>query len=394
MRFLVISFYYQPDLSAGSFRTTATIRKLKALLPPGSDIDVVTTLPNRYKSFSAAAPELENEPGLNIRRFRLPAHCSGMLDQSRAYLTFSRQVMRYVKQRDYDLVFATSSRLMTAVLAAWVAKNKGAILYLDIRDLFVDTINDVLPKHFAKPTKLIFAKLERWSVQKAARINLVSEGFRDYFMSRYPESALSCFTNGIDDEFIAAAPGYSAQPSTGGPMTVLYAGNIGEGQGLHVILPRLAQLMEGALEFKVIGDGGCKEALIKALKDNGISNVELFPPTERSALIQAYQSADVLFLHLNNYDAFNKVLPSKIFEYAAMGKPIWAGLAGYSAEFVNSEIENSAIFPPCDAEEAMRVLERLEFKTAPRTDFIDKYARKNIAKAMASEILKLAKQGR
>jgi len=31
--------------------------------------------------------------------------------------------------------------------------------------------------------------------------------------------------------------------------------------------------------------------------------------------------ADVLFLHLNAYKAFEKVLPSKIFEYAATGRP-------------------------------------------------------------------------
>ena len=72
----------------------------------------------------------------------------------------------------------------------------------------------------------------------------------------------------------------------------------------------------------------------------------LLQPVKRDELIEIYQSADVLFLHLNDFDAFKKVLPSKIFEYAATGKPIWAGVAGYAAEFITSKIENSAVFFP------------------------------------------------
>ena len=110
----------------------------------------------------------------------------------------------------------------------------------------------------------------------------------------------------------------------------------------------------------------------------------------RDRLIEAYQAANVLFLHLNDYDAFKKVLPSKLFEYAAIGKPIWAGIAGYPAEFVRSEIINSAVFSPCDADQATQVFESLEMNLTPRVDFIEKYARRNIAKGMAKEILETA----
>ena len=51
-------------------------------------------------------------------------------------------------------------------------------------------------------------------------------------------------------------------------------------------------------------------------------------------LIKKYQEADILFLHLNNYKAFLKVLPSKIFEYSATHKPICAGVSGHSKEFL------------------------------------------------------------
>ena len=99
---------------------------------------------------------------------------------------------------------------------------------------------------------------------------------------------------------------------------MLYAGNIGEGQGLHKILPALAKKMKKHINYKVIGDGGRKEALLQALAEEGVTNVELLPPINRDHLIEAYQAANVLFLHLNDYDAFKKVLPSKLFEYASL----------------------------------------------------------------------------
>lgn len=393
MNILVLSFYFQPDLCAGSFRTTSLVKEFESILPAGSHIDIVTTLPNRYSTFSADAPELESRSGLEIRRIALPPHQSGMVDQSKAFLSFSRQASKHVAYREYDLVFATSSRLMTAVLGAWIAGKKQAPLYLDIRDIFVDTIKDVLPSHLALVAKPVFSLLERWAVKRAVRINLVSKGFAGYFSFRYPKKEFSYFTNGIDDEFITAALDAPTEASANSPLTVLYAGNIGEGQGLHAILPALAKKMEGRLHFKVIGDGGRKEALAQALAEEGVTNVELLPPIKRDSLIEAYKAADVLFLHLNDYDAFKKVLPSKLFEYAAIGKPIWAGIAGYSAEFVRSEILNSAVFPPCDAEQAMQVFENLVLSVTPRADFVEKYARQNIAKGMAKEIVNSAERG-
>lgn len=391
MKVLILSFYFHPDLSAGSFRSSALVKALECQLPRGSQIDVVTTLPNRYPTFTVDAPELERRGGIEIRRIALPSHKSGMVDQSNSFLAFSRQVIRHVEQRRYDLVFATSSRLMTAVLGAWIASRKGALLYLDIRDIFVETINDVLPKYLAFSVKPVFALLERLAVNRAVRVNLVSRGFADYFSIRYPNMRFSYYTNGIDEEFIAAASEIDCTEKAGcAPLQVVYAGNIGEGQGLHAILPALANRMGERLHFKVIGDGGRKEALRSALSAAGAKNVELLPPMKRDALIEVYRRADILFLHLNDYAAFSRVLPSKLFEYAAMGKPIWAGVAGYAAKFVRTEIANAAVFSPCNAAEAELVFSSLELRDRVRVDFIEKYARGNLSASMAEEIIEVA----
>ncbi|NVK36717.1 MAG: glycosyltransferase family 4 protein [Gammaproteobacteria bacterium] len=386
MRILFLSFYYQPDLSAGSFRNKALIESLKNQLPTGSVVDVLTTLPSRYASFSVDAPQYEESDGIRIHRIELPDHNSGMLDQSRAFISYAKEVIRFTGAKDYDLVYASSSRLMTAALGSFIARKKRLPLYLDIRDIFVDTIKDVLPSKLVWVFKPIFSIIERWSVKRAHKINLVSGGFREYFELRYPDKHFSYFTNGIDDEFIEAQPEIDAVSASGVP-EVVYAGNFGEGQGLHSIIPQLAKHFEGQLMFKLLGDGGRKSQLESALRDHNVTNVELLSPVNRSSLIEIYRKADILFLHLNNYDAFLKVLPSKIFEYAAVGKPIWAGVSGFSAKFLQDNVSNSAVFHPCDVKQAINSFNKLSLVTSPRVEFVKTFSRKTIMDDMATDIL-------
>jgi hypothetical protein len=390
LRLLVLSFYFRPDLSAGSFRTSALVDSLLAVLPADASIDVITTAPNRYNTFTQEVPEIETLGALKIRRIRLRAHRSDLWGQSRAFLHFAWCANRYATNASYDTVFATSSRLMTAALGAWIARRKCARLYLDIRDIFVDTIGDVFPK-ITGVLRPPLSALERWTMRRADRINLVSRGFEGYFRSRYPDRSYSWFSNGIDDEFLRVDWSAKQVANAHWPLLVVYAGNIGEGQGLHVILPELARRLAGRVQFRVIGDGGCRQRLLDLLRQAAVHNVEVIPPMPRPALIEAYMSADILFMHLNAHAAFEKVLPSKIFEYAATGKPIWAGVAGHAAGFIAAEVPNAAVFAPCNVSQAIERLDSLILQYEPRRDFVERYARRNIAKAMADDILELAR---
>lgn len=402
MKILLLSFYFEPDLSAGSFRNTALVRSLLELLPEGSEIHLVTTLPNRYSGFTVEAPEDEVAPCLAIKRVRLPAHKSGMVDQSRAFATYARQVTKFAKGNSYDLIFASSSRLMTAVLGAWLARRQNVPLYLDIRDIFVDTIKDVLPRKLTWLMEPMFAALEHWTISSADRLNVVSAGFLPYFEARYPNVPKVVFTNGIDNEFLDVAasidgeddPCRSDDDSSNGvvfeeTIEVLYAGNMGEGQGLHNIVPALAKRLEGRVRFRLIGGGGRLSQLEQSLSEADVNNVFLEPPVGRAELIRAYQKADVLFLHLNDYDAFRKVLPSKLFEYGALGKPIWAGVAGYAASFVAENLDNAEVFCPCDVDAAMAAFKKLRIENRPRSSFVRRYSRKAIMDQMAGDLVSL-----
>jgi glycosyltransferase involved in cell wall biosynthesis len=387
MKLLIVSFYFRPDLSAGSFRIAALVDALLAARPD-VEIDVVTTLPNRYRSFSGEAPEVEQAPRLTVRRIALPSHKSGMADQARAFVSFARAARQHASGKHYNAVFASSSRLMTAALGAHLARGLNAPLYLDIRDIFVDTMKDVLPR-FAFALTPLFGWIERRTIHRAQRVNLVSRGFGSYFEPRYPGTRFSWFTNGVDDEFISAHQPHASRTHDQ-PLRVLYAGNIGEGQGLHIILPDLARRLADRASFRILGDGGRCGALRQALDAAGVRNVEIHPPVGRPQLIQEYAAADVLFLHLNDYPAFHRVLPSKLFEYAATEKPVWAGMAGHAAAFAAAEIDNVALFAPGDAVAAVAAFDTLRIAPTDRSAFVAKYARATIMRAMAMDILAAA----
>lgn len=387
MRILILSFYFEPDLSAGSFRMSGLVEALQRQIGPEVRIDVLTTQPNRYASYVQAALPEEVRGAVTVKRFALPAHRSGFLDQSRAFAAYAHQVIRATRGSRYDLVFATSSRLFTAALGAFVASRMRAPLYLDIRDIFVDTLQDVLSPLAARFMLPVFRWVEKLTVRRAAHINLVSAGFLEYFRDRYPRACFSVIPNGIDDVFMGVD---FAKEAVGSKTIVLYAGNIGEGQGLVRIIPGLAKAFRDSHEFWVVGDGGQRSQLESAVND--LSNVKIMSPVSRKDLLALYRGSDILFLHLNDYPAFRKVLPSKLFEYAVTGKPIVAGVAGYAALFLQ-QVPGAVVFRPCHVEEGVAVIRDVKPGLVSRQSFVQRYRRAQLMQELAGSLLTVAKSG-
>ena len=386
MRILVLSFYYPPDIGPGPLRAASLVEALLDGARQDIDVDVVTTVPNRYHSLPVHVVDHERVPRLSIHRIALPKHHSGMADQARAFLVYARGALKASRREHWDIVIATSSRLMTAALAAWVARRKGAKLYLDIRDLFTDTIEDVLSTNAFKPLLTFFKPLERWTFRSADRLNVVSAGFLPHIQKVAPRLDPRVFTNGTDDEFVMK----DFVPTPPSPEAlIVYAGNLGDGQGLHYIIPAVAKAVHGRARFRLIGDGGRRKQLEQTLADEHIENVEIVDPVARRDLLRHYREADVLFLHLNDLRVFHYVLPSKIFEYAATGKPILAGVAGYAADFLKEEVAGVEVFRPCDAAGMQACLGKLLEgpRVFARQDFNAHYSRKNIMREMAQDIL-------
>ncbi|SFC39017.1 Glycosyltransferase involved in cell wall bisynthesis [Parapedobacter composti] len=382
-RILYLTFYFEPDLCAGSFRNSPLVKELAEQVGSEAEIDVITTLPNRYSTFAADAPQYEDRGNYKINRIAIPKHQSGMRDQIKSFTRYFSETKRLIDGKKYDLVVASSSRLFTAYLGYTIAKKQRIPLYLDIRDIFTDTMKDVLKSTVVKAAVLpVLNQIERRVFNYAKHINLISGGFKPYFR-RYTRPIYSEFPNGIDPEFLNLP---ISTPSRNTSKTIVYAGNIGEGQGLHIIVPKAAKRLGDRYRFLIIGDGGAKGKLITAIDRLQVNNVELRQPVKRAELLEIYREADFLFLHLNDYDAFKKVLPSKIFELGAYDKPIIAGVAGFANEFIDKNIPNRILFLPGDVDSMVSQLEKYKYENIVRTDFLNNFKRESVNEKMAASI--------
>ena len=387
MRILVLSFYYPPDIGPGSLRAKYIVDALIEEGPSDLKIDVITTMPNRYHSLDVSALKHEDDGKVSINRISLPIHKNGMFDQAKAFVSFSFKVRRLIYKKKWDIVFVTSSRLMTASLGAWISKQTNSKLYIDIRDLFTDTMDNMLAQKPLRILMPIFYKLEKWTFCSADKLNVISAGFLDHFKRFMPNLSPSVYTNGVDEIFFKK--NFSINQTKSKPL-ILYAGNIGDGQGLHKIIPLVANKLKD-IQFRLIGDGSALNLLKDSFSFKSQTNIEILKPILRDELINEYKKADILFLHLNDYEAFQKVLPSKIFEYAATGKPILAGESGYAAEFLREKVEGVEIFNPCDVRSMISGLQKL--LNGPqlfnREIFLTTYNRQLIMKKMAKDILSI-----
>jgi hypothetical protein len=352
-------------------------------------IEVITTMPNRYKSFkSPSAFPFEENGNTVIHRVAMPDLSINFLNQAIAFINYCIGVRKLIHKQNYDLIFVSSGRFFSAFLGAIIAKKTKTPYYLDIRDILSDGVSEVVNNRIYKFFLIPFIKyVEKYSILSATHLNLVSKGFKESF--KFYDGKTTFFTNGIDDTFLVNdsenEPKIIPQPLK----TITYAGNIGEGQGLEKIIPEAAKKLKGKYIFNIIGDGGTKRKLTKKLADLAIDNVNLIDPIDRSKLIEYYQESDFLFLHLNNYEAFKKVLPSKIFEYGATGKPIIAGVDGYARKFTKEHLEDALIFEPSNVEEFIEVLENYQQKPISRGDFMNKFSREVILDEMTDSILDL-----
>ncbi len=297
--------------------------------------------------------------------------------------------MKY--RNDFDVVFATSSRFGTGFLGYIISKFFNKKLTLDIRDIFSDSLSSL--KVFRFKVFSIIIKLIKYFEKKICNeadwLNFVSPGFLEYKHLELNSYRSEIFTNGIDEIFIKNRQNSFKRNNYNNKLIITYAGNIGFGQGLESTIPSIAKHFKNKIIFRIIGDGSAKHIIKKELSKINLSNIELYKPVSREKLIEYYNSSDVLFLQLNNISAFDKVIPSKIFDYGSFDKPILAGVSGIAKNFIEKNLPHSFVYPPGNYKKAINFIDEImnyDFSKINNNSFVDKFNRKIIMDKMIESI--------
>ena len=131
---------------------------------------------------------------------------------------------------------------------------------------------------------------------------------------------------------------------------VLFAGNVGQAQGLDVVLDAALLLKDDVpnIHFLVLGRGLKLDDLKRREKELNLGNVHFFPEVGMEKVGSFLGFADALLIHLNSDPLFEITIPGKTQAYMAVGKPIIMGVSGDASNLV-SRADCGVCFEPEDS---------------------------------------------
>lgn len=222
-----------------------------------------------------------------------------------------------------DLIVYVVPTLFCALQILLYARLSGARVVLHVQDFEVDALFGL---GMARPGVLArFAyRAERWLMRRFDRVSTISTGMRERARDKGVEgdrlvlfpnwSELGRFQNVRRDADLLTCLGVDPARKV-----VLYSGNMGEKQGLGVVLEAARELADCEdIQFLLVGEGGGKAALQAQASVFGLTNVRfaaLLPYEQLPALLA---SADC-HLVVQRRGVADAVLPSKLTNILAVG---------------------------------------------------------------------------
>jgi glycosyltransferase involved in cell wall biosynthesis len=91
---------------------------------------------------------------------------------------------------------------------------------------------------------------------------------------------------------------------------------------LENVLEAAALLRDQAVRFLFVGAGAERRNLIAEASRRQLRNVSFVPAQAKEMMPAVWSLCDVALVHLKDTPLFETVIPSKIFEAMAMGKPV------------------------------------------------------------------------
>jgi glycosyltransferase involved in cell wall biosynthesis len=343
-RILFLTHYFPPEGNAPATRVHALCRQWVA---EGQSVTVITGVPNVpsgvvYDGYENRLFQRERLDGIDI--IRVWTYLAANRGTLRRILNYVSYMVTATLAASFaprcELVVATSPQLFCGWAGAVVARLRRVPFVLEIRDLWPDSIATVGAMRNRRMLRLL-TWLERRLYQAADHIVTVGEGYRDELRRKgVPADKMSVIPNGVDPRSATTATGADWVRPTwmlGSRFVCAYVGTVGMASGLDVVLRAAEQLRaqgDTRICFLVVGDGAVRADLQRQAEAAALDNVIFTGRQEKHLISDILTSADACLVHLRKRPLFTTVLPSKLFEAAAMARPIVLGVEGHAAALV------------------------------------------------------------
>ncbi len=358
MRILFLSQYFPPEPGAPAARVSELAR---AWVRQGHEVTVLTAMPNHPTGivppeYRGRALVREARDGVDVVRTWIYAAANkGRVRRSLGYASFALSAVLWgqLHTRRPDVVIATSPQLLCAAAGRLAAAAHGVPFVFEVRDLWPESIVAVGALAAGHPLVRALTHVEEALYRAADAIVVVTDAFRTRLAERGIDARkIAVIKNGVDLARFVPAPRDTALRARLGwqdKFVAGYVGTHGMAHGLDAVLDA-AKRLGGRDDIRLlfVGEGAERARLEARAQAEGIANVRFLGVLPRDAMNEAYATLDVTLVTLRRTELFTSVIPSKIFEIAAMARPILLSVDGEARGIV--EASGGGLFvPPEDA---------------------------------------------
>ena len=365
MRILFVSQYFPPEPGAPAARVSELARTWKR---EGHDVTVLTALPHHptgivppeYRRRALVREEVHGVEVLRTWIYATPNR--GRVKRSAGYASFalSATLWGQLHVRPADVVIATSPQLLCGAAGYVISGVRRTPFVLEVRDLWPESIVAVGALPAGHPVIRGLEIVERHLYRAARAIVVVTDAFKTRLVERgVSASKLHVMKNGVDLARFVPAPRATAlrkRLGLGDRFVASYVGTHGMAHGLDAVLDVAKRLKaRDDLRFLFVGEGAERARLQARVEKERITNAILLGVLPRDQMNEIYATTDLCLVTLRKAELFTMVIPSKIFEIAAMARPILLSVDGEARAIV--EASGGGVFtPPEDVERMARAI--------------------------------------
>ncbi len=339
MNLIIVSQYFWPE----NFRINEIVQ---SLVLRGVGIDVLTGKPNYpdgkvFKGYQAFGSMREIWSGANV--YRVPIVPRGFRSTVQLFLNYLSFIVfgslvgawQLRKVRSGVIFVYAPSPLLQALPALYISWLKGIPVAVYVQDLWPESLEAT--GYVRNKFIISFVKILVKFIYRRADLILVSSlPFKASIEKYAPTARVVYYPNSVDSSFSNPDSGIKINvPELDKEFCVVFAGNVGAAQAVHVITEAAILLLNNKdIRIVVLGSGSEIDWMRSQIVEHKLENLFLVGRYPVEAMPYLLSKASALLVTLADREIFAATVPNKIQAYMAVGRPIIASMNGEGARLI------------------------------------------------------------